>query len=55
MSTNTKSEFDAPFLKSAPLGFGALHYFIQKKFTPLSKMSFNIEYSCHTIITIKHE
>ena len=23
--------------------------------TSLSKMSFNIEYSCHTIINIKHE
>ena len=29
--------------------------FYEKKFTSLSKMSFNIEYLCHTIINIKHE
>ena len=29
--------------------------FFEKKFTSLSKMEFSIEYSCHTIINIKHE
>ena len=52
MLTNIKSECEAPFLKSPPL---ASNYFSKKMFTSLSKMSFNIEYSCHTIINIKHE
>ena len=34
---------------------GALNYVSKKKFTSLSKISFNTEYSCHTIINIKHE
>ena len=48
MLTKIKSEFNAPLLVST------LFYF-KKKFTSLSKMSFNIEYSCHTIINIKHK
>ena len=35
--------------------FGAQNYFFRKKSTSSSKMGFSIEYSCHTIINIKHE
>ena len=55
MLTNLKSESNTPFLKSPPLGLGALNYFFREKFTSLSKMGFSIEYSYHTIINIKHE
>ena len=52
MLTNIKSECDAPFSKSPPL---ARQIFFGEKFSSWSKISFNIEYSCHTIINIKHE
>ena len=35
--------------------FGAQNYFFRKKSTSSSKMGFSIEYTCHTIINIKHE
>ena len=53
MLTNIKSESNAPFLKSPPLAHKII--FFKKKSTSLSKMGFSIEYSCHTIINIKHE
>ena len=52
MLTNIKSECNAPFLVFTLV---AHNYLFQKKFTSLPKMSFNIEYSCHTNINIKHD
>ena len=54
MLTNIKSECDAPFLKYPHLArqiifFEKSSHFCQKK------KSFDIEYSCHIIINIKHE
>ena len=53
MLTNIKSESNAPFLKSHL--WRTKLFFFEKKFASLSKMGFSIEYSCHTIINIKHE
>ena len=55
MLTNIKSESNAPFLKSPPLAHKIILF--EKKSTSSSKMGFSIEYeySCHTIINIKHE
>ena len=50
MLTNIKSEGKALFVS---LHLWRFNFFFN--FTSLSKMSFNIEYSCHTIINIKHE
>ena len=52
MLTNIKSKCDAQVLKSPPLARQIFFFLI--KFTSLSKMSFKIEYSCHTVINIKH-
>ena len=53
MLTKTKSECDAQFLKCPPLACQII--FFEKKFTSLSKMSFNIGYSRHTVSKMKHE
>ena len=42
-----------PGLMSPPLAHKII--FFEKKSTSSSKMGFSIEYSCHTIINIKHE
>ena len=53
MLTNIKSESNAPFLKSPPLAHKII--FFRKKVNIFVKNGFSIEYSCHTIINIKHE
>ena len=53
MLTNIKSESHAPLLKSPPMAHKII--FFEKKSTSSSKMGFSIEYTCHTIINIKHE
>ena len=53
MLTNIKSESNAPFLKSPPLAHKII--FFEKSQHLRQKWVFGIEYSCHTIINIKHE
>ena len=54
MLTKTKSECDAQFLKCPPLACQII--FFEKKFTSLSKMSFNsFNSSRHTVSKMKHE
>ena len=53
MLTNIKSECDVQLLKSPPLARQII--FFPEKFTSLSKMRFNIEHSCHTVITLNRD